>query len=94
MPCTKLGQRVRAHMALKPGAQATDGELIDWAAKSIAAFRDFNGKPLPKDRTHQYVINVHTLAFARARVGWIPWLKSILTRMIGKSVADYLLPWR
>ncbi|HEY8253879.1 MAG TPA: hypothetical protein VIG39_04515, partial [Rhizomicrobium sp.] len=39
VPCSELGQRVRAYVALKPGAQATDGDLIAWAAKSIAAYK-------------------------------------------------------
>jgi long-chain acyl-CoA synthetase len=39
VPCSELGQRVRAYVALKPGASATDKELIDWAAKSIAAYK-------------------------------------------------------
>ena len=34
-----LADTVRAYVALKPGAQATDRELIDWAAKSIAAYK-------------------------------------------------------
>ncbi len=39
VPCSELGQRVRAYVALKPGARATDKELIDWAGKSIAAYK-------------------------------------------------------
>ena len=39
VPCNELGQRVRAYVALKPGARATDKELIDWAAKNIAAYK-------------------------------------------------------
>jgi long-chain acyl-CoA synthetase len=39
IPCSELGQRVRAYVALKPGAQATDRELIAWTAKSIAAYK-------------------------------------------------------
>ena len=39
VPCNELGQRVRAYVALRPGAAATDQELIDWAAKSIAAYK-------------------------------------------------------
>ena len=39
VPCSELGQRVRAYVALKPGASATDKDLIDWAAKSIAAYK-------------------------------------------------------
>ncbi|MBA2590351.1 MAG: AMP-binding protein [Alphaproteobacteria bacterium] len=39
VPCRELGQRVRAYVALKPGARATDKELIDWAAKNIAAYK-------------------------------------------------------
>jgi long-chain acyl-CoA synthetase len=39
VPCSELGQRVRAYVALKPGAQATDRDLIAWAAKSIAAYK-------------------------------------------------------
>ena len=39
VPCSELGQRVRAYVALRPGAAATDQELIDWAAKSIAAYK-------------------------------------------------------
>ncbi len=37
--CAELGQRVRAYVALKPGAQATDRDLMDWAAGKIAATR-------------------------------------------------------
>ena len=39
VPCRELGQRVRAYVALKPGARATDKDLIDWAAKNIAAYK-------------------------------------------------------
>jgi len=39
VPCSELGQRVRAYVTLKPGAQATDKELMDWAAKSIASYK-------------------------------------------------------
>lgn len=39
VPCSELGQRVRAYVALKPGAQATERDLIDWAAKSIAGYK-------------------------------------------------------
>ena len=39
VPCSELGQRVRAYVALRPGARATDRELIDWAARSIAAYK-------------------------------------------------------
>ena len=39
VPCNELGQRVRAYVALRPGANATDKELIAWAAKSIAAYK-------------------------------------------------------
>jgi long-chain acyl-CoA synthetase len=39
VPCSEMGQRVRAYVALKPGTQATDKELIDWTAKSIAAYK-------------------------------------------------------
>jgi long-chain acyl-CoA synthetase len=37
--CSELGQRVRAYVALRPGAQATDRELMDWAARSIATYK-------------------------------------------------------
>ena len=36
---SELGQRVRAYVALKPGAQATEQDLIDWTAKSLAAYK-------------------------------------------------------
>ena len=39
VPCSELGQRVRAYVALKPGARTTDKELIAWAGKSIAAYK-------------------------------------------------------
>jgi long-chain acyl-CoA synthetase len=39
VPCSELGQRVRAYVAFKPGAQATDSDLRDWAARSIAAYK-------------------------------------------------------
>ncbi len=39
VPCTELGQRVRAYVALKPGARATDKDLMDWAARKIAAYK-------------------------------------------------------
>src|SRR3954471_15200626 len=39
VPCSELGQRVRAYVAFKPGAQATDSDLKDWAARSIAAYK-------------------------------------------------------
>jgi long-chain acyl-CoA synthetase len=39
VPCSEMGQRVRAYVALKPGAQATERDLIDWAAKSIAGYK-------------------------------------------------------
>jgi len=39
VPCSELGQRVRAYVALKPGAQATDKELMDWAGKRIARYK-------------------------------------------------------
>lgn len=39
VPCKEFGQRVRAYVALKPGASVTDKELIDWAAKTIAAYK-------------------------------------------------------
>jgi len=39
VPCSELGQRVRAYVALKPGAAVTDRELMDWTAKSIAAYK-------------------------------------------------------
>jgi long-chain acyl-CoA synthetase len=39
IPCPELGQRVRAYVALKPGAQATDRDLMDWAARKIAAYK-------------------------------------------------------
>lgn len=39
VPCPELGQRVRAYVALRPGARATETELIDWAARSIAAYK-------------------------------------------------------
>ncbi|HWU54101.1 MAG TPA: AMP-binding protein [Rhizomicrobium sp.] len=39
VPCSELGQRVRAYVALKPGAQATDRDLMDFAAGKIAAYK-------------------------------------------------------
>jgi len=39
VPCSELGQRVRAYVALKPGEQATERDLIEWTAKSIAAYK-------------------------------------------------------
>lgn len=39
VPCSELGQRVRAYVALKPGAEATARDLIAWAGKSIAAYK-------------------------------------------------------
>jgi long-chain acyl-CoA synthetase len=39
VPCSELGQRVRAYVALKPGAQATDRDLTDWVAKYIAGYK-------------------------------------------------------
>jgi long-chain acyl-CoA synthetase len=39
VPCSELGQRVRAYVALKPGARATGKDLMVWAAKSIAAYK-------------------------------------------------------
>jgi len=39
VPCSVLGQRVRAYVALKPGAQTTDRELIDWTATRVAAYK-------------------------------------------------------
>jgi long-chain acyl-CoA synthetase len=35
----ELGQRVRAYVALKPGAHATDAELINWTTQKIAAYK-------------------------------------------------------
>jgi long-chain acyl-CoA synthetase len=37
--CSELGQRVRAYVALKPGAHATEKDLIDWTVKSLAAYK-------------------------------------------------------
>ena len=39
VPCSELGQRVRAYVTLKPGAQATDRDLMDWATRKIAAYK-------------------------------------------------------
>jgi len=39
VPCNELGQRIRAYVALRPGAHATGEELIAWAAKSIAPYK-------------------------------------------------------
>jgi long-chain acyl-CoA synthetase len=39
VPCREFGQRVRAYVALKPGAEATDQGLIAWAANSIALYK-------------------------------------------------------
>ena len=39
IPCSELGQRVRAYVALKPGAQATEQNLIDWTAQKVAAYK-------------------------------------------------------
>jgi len=39
VPCSELGHRVRAYVALKPGAQATERNLIDWAAQKIAVYK-------------------------------------------------------
>jgi acyl-CoA synthetase (AMP-forming)/AMP-acid ligase II len=39
VPCAELGQRVRAYVALKPGARATAAELIAWAGQAIAAYK-------------------------------------------------------
>lgn len=39
VPCGELGQRVRAYVSLKPGAQATETDLIEWTGKSIAAYK-------------------------------------------------------
>jgi long-chain acyl-CoA synthetase len=39
VPCREFGQRVRAYVALKPGADASGRDLMDWAARSIAAYK-------------------------------------------------------
>jgi long-chain acyl-CoA synthetase len=39
VPCRELGQRVRAYVALKPGTQATDRDLMDWVAQKIAPYK-------------------------------------------------------
>jgi long-chain acyl-CoA synthetase len=39
VPCRELGQRVRGYVALKPGQQVTEKELIDWAGGKIAAYK-------------------------------------------------------
>ena len=33
------GSNIRAYVALKPGTQATEKDLIDWTAKNIAAYK-------------------------------------------------------
>jgi long-chain acyl-CoA synthetase len=38
-PCAELGQRVRAYVVLKARAQATQDELREWVAKSLAAYK-------------------------------------------------------
>jgi long-chain acyl-CoA synthetase len=39
VPCSELGQRVRAYVALKPGAEATEEDLINWTSQNIAAYK-------------------------------------------------------
>jgi long-chain acyl-CoA synthetase len=39
VPCSELGQRVCAYVALKPGAQATEQDLIHWTAQNLAAYK-------------------------------------------------------
>ncbi len=39
VPCAEMGQRVRAYVALKSDAKATDRDLIDWVARKIAAYK-------------------------------------------------------
>jgi long-chain acyl-CoA synthetase len=39
VPCADMGQRVRAYVTLKPGAMATDRELVDWVARKVAAYK-------------------------------------------------------
>jgi long-chain acyl-CoA synthetase len=39
VPCSELGQRVRGYVALKPGQQVTERELIDWTGGKIAAYK-------------------------------------------------------
>jgi long-chain acyl-CoA synthetase len=39
VPCPEMGQRVRAYVALKSDAKATDRDLIDWVARKIAAYK-------------------------------------------------------
>jgi long-chain acyl-CoA synthetase len=38
-PCTELGQRVRAYVVLRPGAEATQAELTEWTGKKLAAYK-------------------------------------------------------
>jgi long-chain acyl-CoA synthetase len=39
VPCADMGQRVRAYVTLKSNAHVTDRELMDWAARKIAAYK-------------------------------------------------------
>jgi long-chain acyl-CoA synthetase len=39
VPCRELGQRVRAYVALKPGASVSEKDLIAWVAKGIAPYK-------------------------------------------------------
>ena len=39
LPDPELGQKVRAYVALKPGIEATEADLIAWAGKSLAAYK-------------------------------------------------------
>jgi long-chain acyl-CoA synthetase len=38
-PDAELGQRVRAYIVLRPGAQATQAELTEWAGTRLAAYK-------------------------------------------------------
>lgn len=39
VPSGEMGQRVRAYVTLKPDAEVTDRELIDWVARKIAVYK-------------------------------------------------------
>src|SRR5258708_15524952 len=39
VPCAELGQRVRAYVVLRPGAEATQAELTEWTGTKLAAYK-------------------------------------------------------
>ena len=59
VPCPELGERVRAHVSLKPGVEATEADLIAWCGQRLAPYkvpeRILFADELPKGPTGKFL---------------------------------------